>query len=168
MNNDILHIAFIGMGYRGKQLLSLIRHISGYHVTAIADPEAREEDYGVPCYNRGGEDYRRMIKEQAPQLVFIASPWLLHVTHALYMHSKRVPRSTGNKRRTVPERIQAPDTGSRKHRKKSVSDGKCPFPERGVSIVPSGRKRRDGRKLYTCEADTATTCAASCSMTMAV
>lgn len=69
MNNDILHIAFIGMGYRGKQLLSLIRHISGYHVTAIADPEAREEDYGVPCYNRGGEDYRRMIKEQAPQLV---------------------------------------------------------------------------------------------------
>ena len=88
MNNDILHIAFIGMGYRGKQLLSLIRHISGYHVTAIADPEAREEDYGVPCYNRGGEDYRRMIKEQAPQLVFIASPWLLHVTHALYCSQK--------------------------------------------------------------------------------
>ena len=88
MNNDILHIAFIGMGYRGKQLLSLIRHISGYHVTAIADPEAREEDYGVPCYNRGGEDYRRMIKEQAPQLVFIASPWLLHVTHALYCIQK--------------------------------------------------------------------------------
>jgi predicted dinucleotide-utilizing enzyme len=26
MNNDILHIAFIGMGYRGKQLLSLINH----------------------------------------------------------------------------------------------------------------------------------------------
>lgn len=88
MNKDILHIAFIGMGYRGKQLLSLIRHISGFHVTAIADPEAKEEDYEVPCYNRGGEDYRRMLEEQTPQLVFIASPWQLHVAHALYCIEK--------------------------------------------------------------------------------
>ena len=81
---ETLKIAYIGMGYRGKQLLALTRHIPYFQVTAIADPEAHEEDYGVPCYNRGGDDYQRMIATHAPQLVFIASPWQLHVPHALY------------------------------------------------------------------------------------
>ena len=75
---NTLKIAYIGMGYRGKQ------HIPYFQVTAIADPEAREADYDVPCYNQGGDDYQRMITLHAPQLVFIASPWQLHVTHALY------------------------------------------------------------------------------------
>lgn len=81
---NTLKIAYIGMGYRGKQLLALTRHIPYFQVTAIADPEAREADYDVPCYNQGGDDYQRMITLHAPQLVFIASPWQLHVTHALY------------------------------------------------------------------------------------
>lgn len=81
---ETLKIAYIGMGYRGKQLLALCRHIPYFQITAIADPEAREEVYGVPCYHRGGDDYQRMIATHAPQLVFIASPWQLHVTHALY------------------------------------------------------------------------------------
>lgn len=81
---NTLKIAYIGMGYRGKQLLALTRHIPYFQVTAIADPEAREADYDVPCYNLGGDDYQRMIALHAPQLVFIASPWQLHVTHALY------------------------------------------------------------------------------------
>lgn len=79
---NTLKIAYIGMGYRGKQLLALTRHIPYFQVTAIADPEAREADYDVPCYNQGGDDYQRMITLHAPQLVFIASPWQLHVTHA--------------------------------------------------------------------------------------
>lgn len=72
------------MGYRGKQLLALSRHIPFFQITAIADPEAHEQDYNIPCYNRGGEDYKRMIQEQHPHLVFIASPWQYHVTHALH------------------------------------------------------------------------------------
>lgn len=81
---ETLKIAYIGMGYRGKQLLALCRHIPYFQITAIADPEAREEVYGVPCYHQGGDDYQRMIATHAPQLVFIASPWQLHVTHALH------------------------------------------------------------------------------------
>lgn len=42
---NTLKIAYIGMGYRGKQLLALTRHIPYFQVTAIADPEAREADY---------------------------------------------------------------------------------------------------------------------------
>lgn len=49
---NTLKIAYIGMGYRGKQLLALTRHIPYFQVTAIADPEAREADYDVPCYNQ--------------------------------------------------------------------------------------------------------------------
>ena len=55
---NTLKIAYIGMGYRGKQLLALTRHIPYFQVTAIADPEAREADYDVPCYNQGGDDYQ--------------------------------------------------------------------------------------------------------------
>lgn len=71
---NTLKIAYIGMGYRGKQLLALTRHIPYFQVTAIADPEAREADYDVPCYNQGGDDYQRMITLHAPQLVSL----LLH------------------------------------------------------------------------------------------
>ena len=91
---ETLKIAYIGMGYRGKQLLALCRHIPYFQITAIADPEAREEVYGVPCYHRGGDDYQRMIATHAPQLVFIASPWQLHVTHALYCLKSRLPCGT--------------------------------------------------------------------------
>ena len=34
---NTLKIAYIGMGYRGKQLLALTRHIPYFQVTAIAD-----------------------------------------------------------------------------------------------------------------------------------
>lgn len=76
--------AFIGAGYRGKQLLQLLQHISSFRIVAVADPGIEEESlWGIPCYNRGGEDYLRMLDEQMPQLVFVASPWQYHVRHAL-------------------------------------------------------------------------------------
>ena len=48
---NTLKIAYIGMGYRGKQLLALTRHIPYFQVTAIADPEARDicSDYCGWC-----------------------------------------------------------------------------------------------------------------------
>lgn len=81
---NTLKTACIGMGYRGRQLLALLRRIPFFRMVAIADPEACQADYEVPCYNRDADDYQRMITEHAPELVFIASPWQLHVTHALY------------------------------------------------------------------------------------
>ena len=38
---NTLKIAYIGMGYRGKQLLALTRHIPYFQVTAIADPSRK-------------------------------------------------------------------------------------------------------------------------------
>lgn len=77
--------ALIGLGYRGKQLLGLMSQIPHYEITAVADPclDASALPAGVTGYSRGPEDYRRLLHEQRPQLVVIASPWTCHVEHAL-------------------------------------------------------------------------------------
>lgn len=76
--------AFIGMGYRGKQLFRLIEQIPAFHIAAVADPGIREpEAYGVPCYRNNGDGYLEMLETHAPDLVFVASPWQYHVKHAM-------------------------------------------------------------------------------------
>lgn len=76
--------AFIGAGYRGQQLMKLLRHIPSFQLTGIADPQPREEtDRSVRCYRQGKEAYRQMLEECRPQLVFVTSPWQYHVEHAL-------------------------------------------------------------------------------------
>lgn len=81
----MIKTAFIGVGYRGMQLLRLLRCISGFRVVAVADPALT--DIGMPdvcCYNSGEDDYLNMLDEQHPDLVFVASPWQCHVQHALH------------------------------------------------------------------------------------
>ena len=81
----MIKTAFIGMGYRGMQLLRLLRHIPAFRLEAFADPGV--SDVGmtdVACYNRGDSDYLNMLEEQMPALVFVASPWQCHVQHAIH------------------------------------------------------------------------------------
>lgn len=81
----MIKTAFIGVGYRGMQLLRLLRCISGFRVVAVADPALT--DIGMPdvcCYNSGEDDYLNMLDEQHLDLVFVASPWQCHVQHALH------------------------------------------------------------------------------------
>lgn len=75
----------IGAGYRGKYLLRLLQAIPVYEILAVADPEpAAPEELPCPLYAQGASDYRRMIDECRPELVFIASPWRFHVEQGLY------------------------------------------------------------------------------------
>ena len=80
-----IRTACIGLGYRGKQLLGLLQRIPFFRVVAVADPclETKNVPDGIVCYDRGPDDYLRMLDEQRPQLVVVASPWALHVSHAL-------------------------------------------------------------------------------------
>lgn len=81
---DKIRTAFIGVGYRGKQLFQLLRHIPFFQIVAVADPGIGDMEYdGVPCYNQSGDAYLDMLAEQAPELVFVASPWQCHVQHAM-------------------------------------------------------------------------------------
>ena len=76
--------ACIGLGYRGRQLLALLRRIPFFRVTAVADPglDRTVLPPDVRGYDRGGEDYLRMLAEECPELVVVASPWVFHVSHA--------------------------------------------------------------------------------------
>lgn len=76
--------AFIGVGYRGKQLFRLLQHIPFFRLVAVADPGVESAEVsGIPCYNRGENAYLDMLEEHRPELVFVASPWQCHVQHAL-------------------------------------------------------------------------------------
>lgn len=82
---DMIKTAFIGVGYRGKQLLRLLQSIPFFKIVAVADPGIEGKEVpGINCYNRNGNDYLNMLEEHAPELVFIASPWQWHVQHALH------------------------------------------------------------------------------------
>lgn len=84
MNRNRIEVAFIGVGYRGRQLLRLLQQLPAFRVVALADPGAEAADFpGISCYNRGEDDYLNMLAEHAPELVFVASPWQCHVPHAL-------------------------------------------------------------------------------------
>lgn len=77
--------ACIGLGYRGKQLFRLLSQIPFFRLVAVADPGLRgyELPEGIAIYSQGTEDYLRMLDEQRPDLVVVASPWAFHVRHAL-------------------------------------------------------------------------------------
>ena len=79
-----IKVAFIGIGYRGKQLLRLLQNIPTFNIVAIADPGIDIPTFEeIPCYHKGIEDYKNMLQEHHPQLVIIASPWKYQVKHAI-------------------------------------------------------------------------------------
>lgn len=81
---DKIRTAFIGVGYRGKQLLQLLRNIPFFEIVAIADPSIEVTELPeVTCYNRDEEAYLDMLEKECPELVFVASPWQCHVRHAM-------------------------------------------------------------------------------------
>lgn len=75
--------ALIGFGYRGKQLLQLLRTIEVFEIVGIADINGcgDSESPGASFY-QGEEAYKMMLDEQQPDLVFITTPWHLHIPHA--------------------------------------------------------------------------------------
>ena len=76
----------IGAGYRGRRLIELLGAAGCFRVTGVFDP-ALPADFPLPQgavgYARGAEDYRRMLAEQCPRLVVIASPWQYHIPQAM-------------------------------------------------------------------------------------
>ena len=70
---DKVRTAFIGVGYRGKQLFRLLQNIPFFQVQAVADPGVKSSEIsGIPCYNQGEDACLDMLKEHHPELVFIA------------------------------------------------------------------------------------------------
>lgn len=75
----------IGLGYRGKRLLTLLSSIDDFDIVSVFDP-CVDEDISMKynSFSNGKDDYRNMILQCSPDLVIIASPWEFHVEQAVF------------------------------------------------------------------------------------
>ena len=57
-------VAFIGMGYRGKQLFRLLRNIPFFQILAVADPGVEPSELpDISCYNHGAVSYTHLRRD---------------------------------------------------------------------------------------------------------
>lgn len=87
---DVVRIGFIGLGRRGYNQLGEVLAVEGAHVTALSDlrpahaqkAKERVEQAGKPA-PAIEEDWRALCRRADVDLVYICSPWEMHVAHAL-------------------------------------------------------------------------------------
>jgi predicted dehydrogenase len=92
--NETLRVGVIGSGLRGQGHIRNLLGLADVSVTAIADidPEMVRRTYAVfdeakatrpELYDRGPEDYRRLLAEVPVDAVIIATPWRWHTVMAV-------------------------------------------------------------------------------------
>ena len=92
-NADSLRVGILGSGLRGQSHIRELRSQPGVSVTAIADIDPRMvnmtfeqfDKAGLDrpaVYDRGPEDYRRLLTEAPVDAVIVATPWRWHTVMA--------------------------------------------------------------------------------------
>lgn len=99
---DTVRVGFVGLGMRGSGAVIRYTFIEGVEITAICDllPERVEEsnryleEHGFPraAEYSGEEGWKQLCERDDIDLVYICTPWLLHVPVSLYAleHGKNV------------------------------------------------------------------------------
>ncbi|MCQ2143457.1 MAG: Gfo/Idh/MocA family oxidoreductase [Bacteroidales bacterium] len=99
---DTVRVGFVGLGMRGSGAVYRYTYIEGVKVTAVCDllPERAEaanatlEGRGFPKAREysGEEGWKELCESDDVDLVYICTPWLLHVPISLYAlkHGKHV------------------------------------------------------------------------------
>lgn len=79
----------IGIGYRGKRLINLLSSINDFDIISVSDPHIDDDLRSkYHYYSDGKDDYKNMILQSHPELVFIVSPWEYHVEQAIFAIEK--------------------------------------------------------------------------------
>lgn len=99
---DTVRVGFVGLGMRGPGAVERFTYIDGVAITALCD-KYRERAEEAQHYLRaagmadatlysGDEGYKALCQSDDVDLVYIATPWQMHVTIALYAmeHGKHV------------------------------------------------------------------------------
>lgn len=99
---DTVRVGFVGLGMRGPGAVERFTYIDGVAITALCD-KYRERAEEAQHYLRvagmadatlysGDEGYKDLCESNDVDLVYIATPWQMHVTIALYAmeHGKHV------------------------------------------------------------------------------
>lgn len=99
---DTVRVGFVGLGMRGPGAVERFTYIDGVAITALCDkyreraeaPQQYLRDAGMPeaTLYYGDEGYKELCQSDDVDLVYIATPWQMHVTIALYAmeHGKHV------------------------------------------------------------------------------
>ena len=91
---DTVRVGFVGLGMRGPGAVERFTYIDGVAITALCD-KYRERAEEAQHYLRaagmadatlysGDEGYKALCESNDVDLVYIATPWQMHVTIALY------------------------------------------------------------------------------------
>ncbi|MFD0797245.1 Gfo/Idh/MocA family protein [Maribacter chungangensis] len=95
---DTVRFAIIGVGARGSGHAKQIAAIEGTEIVAISDlyedlaqkaeKECKEQGKGqrhkkIKLYTAGENDWKKMLEEERPDAVIIATPWKLHAPMAI-------------------------------------------------------------------------------------
>ena len=91
---DTVRVGFVGLGMRGPGAVERFTYIDGVAITALCD-KYRERAEEAQHYLRaagmadatlysGDEGYKALCESDDVDLVYIATPWQMHVTIALY------------------------------------------------------------------------------------
>lgn len=91
---DRVRIGFIGLGMRGPGAVERISHIDGVEIVALCDKLADRATAAQSILSKAGlpkakeysgdDGWKKMIDENALDLVYICTPWSLHTPMALY------------------------------------------------------------------------------------
>ncbi|HUH45983.1 MAG TPA: Gfo/Idh/MocA family oxidoreductase [Arenibacter sp.] len=95
---DTVRCAFIGVGARGSGHAHQIASIEGTEVVAISDlyqdlakrsaDKCKENGKGtrhkkIKLYTDGENDWKKMLKKERPDVVFVSTPWEVHAPMAI-------------------------------------------------------------------------------------
>lgn len=105
---DTVRIGFVGLGNRGSAAVPRINHIDGISINGLCDirPEKaqaalnsiKDSQYHPKLYSGTEDDYKAMCESNDIDVIYIATPWNLHVPIAVYAmnHGKHVCVEVGN------------------------------------------------------------------------
>lgn len=99
---DTVRVGFVGLGMRGPGAVERFTFIDGVAINALCDKYSERaercqsylQDAGMPMARiySGDEGYKELCESEDIDLVYIATPWQMHVEVALYAmeHGKHV------------------------------------------------------------------------------
>ena len=103
---DIVRIAIVGTGLRGRSTLTELLGVGNVRITALCDivPDKAERarammktaghDYDVAVYTNGERDFERLCARDDIDLVYTATPWRWHVPVCLAAMNNRKHAAT--------------------------------------------------------------------------
>jgi len=105
---ETVRIGFVGLGNRGSAAVPRINYIDGISINGLCDirPERvqmakdsiKNSPYKPKFYSGTEDDYKKMCESGDIDVIYIATPWNLHVPIATYAmnHGKHVCLEVGN------------------------------------------------------------------------